>query len=319
MERPNLFEEFKLYVEHISVKAAIDLCLMQRVMGKIHLGEKWAKQARKRFFSSNFSEVLSRYDCYERNKEQLIDADFKIFTFWYQGWDALPEVIAECHKSLIRNANGHEVVLIDKNNIDEYCDVPDIMKKRLEAKEIAIPHFKDWLSCYILNKYGGLWIDAGVYVTQPIDVSGKSFYSVRYKNRKGAYCDFKYIMALMGLPRGNMLAALMSDILLTYWSKYSAALHYLFFDDIMKELYERVPYIRRLLNSNDLYCDCYYEFRYLAGKVCDEERLQEIVAKNKFLSLTYRFPIPMYVEGKPTYYNRLLQMYGGCSKFCGNN
>jgi len=237
----------------------------------------------------------------------VIDGDYKIFTLWYQGWDNLPPVIAECHRSLLRNANGHEVVKLDKTNIAQWWDIPREIKMRLDNGEICFSHFKDLLSCYILSVYGGVWVDAGVFVTRPILASGKKFYTTRYHNRKGQYCDFRYSIAVLGFPKGNILASMLYELLLSYWKKYSMAAHYLFFADIMQVLCDEYPIVEEMLNANDEYCDDFYEFRYLASTPCDSnERIAELISRNTFLSLTYRFPIPEFVDGKPTFYKKVI-------------
>lgn len=311
MERPPLLREFRLFCRHVSVGAAFSFCAVPRILSRLGVPSRLFQKWQNRVYLRAIEPVLSEYDKpqgeFEPEKSPLLEGDYKIFTYWHQGWDNVPEIVRTCHESLVRNAGAHEIVCLDANNIGDYCRISDVIKTRLAKGEITLPHYKDYLSCEVLREHGGLWIDACVFVTRPIDLVDSHFFSIRYHNRTGAYCDFKYAIALMAMPRGCFLASALSDCLVAYWASYSMALHYIFFADIMDILYKRYSYVRWLLSSNDQYCDDFYDFRFIAGEPCNMEKLENILKRNGFLSLTYRNPIPESVSGKLTYWGELLR------------
>lgn len=87
-----------------------------------------------------------------------------IWVFWWQGELAMPPVIKECYKSILRNCNGRTVVLLDQNNFKDYITLPDYILRKFYEGVISKTHFSDILRVGLLKEYGGMWIDAAIFV-----------------------------------------------------------------------------------------------------------------------------------------------------------
>ena len=91
-----------------------------------------------------------------------------IFLFWHQGFENAPELVKTCVRSIQKYAEGHEVVLLDKDNYTEWVSMEDYVLEALENHSIGLAHFSDIFRLKLLVEYGGIWIDSTVLLTNPI-------------------------------------------------------------------------------------------------------------------------------------------------------
>jgi len=72
-----------------------------------------------------------------------------------------PGYIDLCYQSVLHNcSNCFNIILLDEKNIKNY--IPEISKYKLE--KLSIPQKVDFYRYLLLEKYGGLWIDADILV-----------------------------------------------------------------------------------------------------------------------------------------------------------
>lgn len=62
-------------------------------------------------------------------KQYISGKDYKIWTLWWQGVDKMPPIVKATYES-IKNASDKEVVLITKDNVYEYIEIPEYIKKK---------------------------------------------------------------------------------------------------------------------------------------------------------------------------------------------
>ncbi|MBQ3171311.1 MAG: hypothetical protein IJB53_05275 [Mailhella sp.] len=85
----------------------------------------------------------------------------KIWRYWAQGWENVPFMVQHCTESVYHYAPDWEVINLDDDNIGDYIDIPEKIKN--------IPNFpiqpkSDLIRLLLLKKYGGVWIDATVFL-----------------------------------------------------------------------------------------------------------------------------------------------------------
>lgn len=126
------------------------------------------KQIRK-ILKANFVKWYLRKYVKQAAKTKL---DFKdteskniIWQYWEQGLENAPELVKVCIKSVEKYKNGNEHIILDKNNIKEYTDIPDFIWKLNEKGIIKSAHMSDIIRTYLLTKHGGVWVDATVLFT----------------------------------------------------------------------------------------------------------------------------------------------------------
>ena len=90
-----------------------------------------------------------------------------IWFLWLQGLSSAPDIIKMCLHSWRRENPDWNVVVLDETNLDQYTDIllDAEIKSRLSANWYA-----DLIRLDLLNKHGGVWVDATCYCIQPLDL-----------------------------------------------------------------------------------------------------------------------------------------------------
>lgn len=89
-----------------------------------------------------------------------------IWQYWAQGFDNLPHVVNECLASIKQYASEYQIIRLKDDNIQDYLEIPEFVLKKKSL--YGYTHFSDLLRLMLLNEYGGIWIDATVFLTGPI-------------------------------------------------------------------------------------------------------------------------------------------------------
>lgn len=95
--------------------------------------------------------------------------DGPIWVFWWQGLDQAPQIVRACISSIQANCGSREVIVITKDNVEQYADIQDYIYHKLNNSTITLTHFSDILRFSLLHKSGGLWMDATLFVNNPLD------------------------------------------------------------------------------------------------------------------------------------------------------
>ena len=118
---------------------------------------------------------VTRHLCWSENKSEYIDVDNPnivpnetIFMYWKQGWENAPSLVKSCLRSVRMNNNGHPMVLLDENNIHEYLNLPEHIEEYHQKGQIKEALYSDMLRICLLSKYGGYWLDATCFLSEPI-------------------------------------------------------------------------------------------------------------------------------------------------------
>ena len=86
-----------------------------------------------------------------------------IFICWFQGFDNAPYIVKNCLQSWIHYNPTWNVVKIDNMNLHNFINLD---KKHLN---VSLNHLSDILRVVLLNKYGGLWVDATTFCNRSLD------------------------------------------------------------------------------------------------------------------------------------------------------
>jgi len=92
-----------------------------------------------------------------------------IWVCWLQGLDQAPQLVQNCIRSIERNKQeGQQVIILTAKNFNEYIDLPAVMIDKWEKGQITNTHLSDLIRIHVLARHGGCWIDATIYQTAPI-------------------------------------------------------------------------------------------------------------------------------------------------------
>lgn len=237
-----------------------------------------------------------------------------IYVFWWQGMENAPDIIKICYNSLLKNydRNFQKIHIIDKKNIKEYIDIPKFVIDKCKSGKITITHLSDYIRCSLLYNNGGLWIDASVFVTRPIDNNLFEKEIFFMKNPKALKNDITSIWEpfLIGGKKKNQLCKFIIDFFLEYWSKEEELITYLLIDHLFYIAYKENKMIKDILDKADTF---YYPvdfFQNIINEKYDEKKYKEICDNENFIKLTYKGELKTHIEKGLTYYGKMRELYG---------
>lgn len=242
-----------------------------------------------------------------RKNDKPID-EFYIWTLWWQGYENMPDIIKATIKS-IQKVNNKKVIVLNKNNISNYIQIPNYILKKVQEHKMGLAHFSDYIRVSLLCKYGGLWIDSSILCIKPIPewVYSEKFFTIKADPNGSKYIPMgKWNMQVIGSCMVNCpIFVFMKLYLEKYWSKYDIAFNYLFFDygmyiqydnlEISKEYINNVPktnsrmhVLREVLNSR-------FDKKLWDDEICsDDTWMYKLTYKEKFISK---------IDNKETFYS----------------
>lgn len=235
----------------------------------------------------------------------------KIIWFcWLQGIENAPEVVKACHRSLQRNMEGYEIIVIDEKNWHEYIDLPDYIIRHREKKQIPSAHFSDLLRLELLIRYGGTWIDStvlctgepadGLPLTTYLDTDLFMFQYTEPGNSEWGGIGNWFITACTN----NEVLMVLRDMLYAYWREHDCVLNYYLFHLFVGMLREVFP--EQIAVMPYAYAPRSLALVHHWGEPFDEAKWKRLTERVCFHKLTYmKDKVPAKVEG--TYYEYILK------------
>ena len=176
-----------------------------------------------------------------------------IWQYWHQGIDDAPELIKKCFESVRKHMPDKKQVIITFNTIKNYIELPQRYYDLLENKKIPIAIFSDILRVYLLNKYGGTWVDSTIYLTDkiPDDIMNSNF-CVLQKNPETDNHKNKMSCFFIHTKGYSEHMAVIKNVLDKYWKENDFLINYFMFEHVstmlsdktsaLKEEWDKMPY-----------------------------------------------------------------------------
>lgn len=256
------------------------------------------------YFEKNYADVIQHY--YKDSSAQQPKAnDFCIWVYWAQGKENMPELVRTCYDNLLRRTKEARVVLLTAENLEHYLDLPISVWDSIEKGMIGYTHLSDVIRHSLLAKYGGLWIDATVWVTSKVPVSSIS--NLSFYSAKADDCHSYWVTYLLG---GGILNAplfcFVRDMMVAVCEREKCWPDYLFQDYLIGYAFEHFPYVREPMlscpDNNPRRSDLWIRM----NKVFDEEEYKRIIQDNWMFKLSYKSHLIPIVDGKLTYYGAMI-------------
>ncbi|MCR2811069.1 MULTISPECIES: capsular polysaccharide synthesis protein [unclassified Microbacterium] len=92
------------------------------------------------------------------------DVPLAVYSYWNTGAHDAPDIVRACTAQLQRMHPG--VRLLDAVSVRELIDIPSRIHTVLERDRPA--HFADYVRSALLDRYGGIWVDATCWVPRPL-------------------------------------------------------------------------------------------------------------------------------------------------------
>lgn len=140
-----------------------------------------------------------------------------IYILWLQGFDEAPEVVRLCVRSWKIHNPTWTIHLIDETNLGQYVNLNEFSE--FTEDRISKTALSDLIRLSILEKHGGLWVDATVFCVKPLDDWIEKYY--RPENGFVAYASDPNTELIIG---SWFLLADIGNLVITKWK--AAALEY---------------------------------------------------------------------------------------------
>lgn len=229
-----------------------------------------------------------------------------IWQYWHQGTKKAPKIIKKCLLSVKEQMKGYKQIVLDYNSIKDYVELPDRYYRLLEDKKMKIAHFSDVLRVYLLEKYGGTWIDSTIYLTDKIpDEIMNSNFCILQKDILSDLSGNNNSCFFIHNKEYSAHIAMMKNILDKYWAENNFVINYFMFEHIstmlsqikgeLKDEWDNMPRYSAEI-TGELQKHLFDEF-----KIDEFEKIKKLTPIHK---LTYKKP--KKTAQKNTYYDYIL-------------
>ncbi|MCU6368710.1 capsular polysaccharide synthesis protein [Enterobacter quasiroggenkampii] len=172
-----------------------------------------------------------------------------VWICWFQGLDSAPELVKRCIASIQRNTPDAQVIILTDKNIPDYLTLPEHIKTKYQAGIISKAQYSDIVRCSLLYQYGGIWMDATVFMTKPVPETffENTFSSLRFDSPENALSQGYWTAYFLAAQKGNSLVKLVRDILYRYWQHHETLIEYFLIDYSFLYARERYPQFRQIM------------------------------------------------------------------------
>ncbi len=230
-----------------------------------------------------------------------------IWVCWWQGKESMPPIVQTCFHALCKQAGTHPVHLITQKNISQYVTIPKYILQKVQKGNISFTHFSDILRMCLLYEHGGLWIDATVYVSQPIpeEIFMQPLFTVASHIATDNISQGRWAGFILGSPPKGILCSFTREVFFQYWKKERRLLDYFLIDYIIATAYYNLPSVNKLLNAIPTSHTRLFDMEGLLNQPYNEKRFLQLCQQQLFHKLSYKRTYTHITEGKPTLYDKL--------------
>lgn len=103
------------------------------------------------------------------NLKKLENNDQNIFLMWFQGEKEMPAIIRKCYESIKKNFPTRKIILITESNFNDYISLDNMIIEKYKKGTITRTTLSDIIRAKLLYEFGGMWIDATIFLSKPFD------------------------------------------------------------------------------------------------------------------------------------------------------
>lgn len=203
-------------------------------------------------FMEQFAYVVDKYKTAPSYPAPIDRTEEKTIWVYWNDERYMPSMVMSCIQRIRDNANGHKVIIITKDNVTDYLDFDPVVWRKWREGKITPTHFSDFVRAGLLLKYGGVYMDSTILLTQPLPayVTESDYYtnhlpSVNHTNVSGG----RWSSFFQACHKDCLLMQVVLEIFTEYWKRYDALADYVLIDYAMNLAYTHIPSVRLLIDS----------------------------------------------------------------------
>lgn len=194
-------------------------------------------------------------------KKNIKNSDKIIWQYWGQGLSKsdMPEVVQMCFDSVDKYKGDYTVIRLCDDNLKEYIDLPEYVYEKYNNGIFGKAHFSDLVRLALLNVYGGVWLDATILLTAPLEdkladkdwfmyqrdgeQEDKKLWSRTYAYYFSWHKDYKVrlLNSVIYAKKETPVIFDLFQLLLYYWKTENDVKDYFFFQILFTQYIEKYP------------------------------------------------------------------------------
>lgn len=210
---------------------------LTRLMEKLHLGTvvyrpriKYSKSldADKRAYNA-YKYLKKRYTPQYKN-ENTTTSNY-VWICWLQGIDQSPDIVRACFHSVKENCKGKKIIFLDEKNLNNFINLPDYIITKWRQGIISNAQFSDIVRADLLSNFGGIWIDATVLLTTPLEkyITDSDLFAFRTTFNDSEDTPILISSWFLSSKKNNPIITETRRLLLEYWKEHNVLINYYLF------------------------------------------------------------------------------------------
>lgn len=271
----------------LAVKWALDAAADTLTGGRTHFYHR----AIRRFLDGELKEAARALPEPERE-----DGPLPVWTLWWDGEENAPLCVRLALQSQKKYFSGPEYVyrVLTKESYAAYARLDPAVLSRFEQGEMSLTHLSDVLRCELLRRHGGLWIDATVYMTGPLDRMALTgdFYTVRKtaypENLRALIPAGRWACYVLRCRPGDPLTSFLTAAYEIYWKKYADVPDYYLLDEMIDAAYRLAPGVKQMIDGVPANNERVFDLYNMRNEAYTPDRVEAILRANCLHKLTYK-------------------------------
>lgn len=232
-----------------------------------------------------------------------------IWFCWLQGEEQMPEYVKLCYNSTKKNGT-REVILITMDNYKKYIELPNHIIEKVNKGLFTYTFFTDILRANLLYKYGGLWCDSRILITQPLtkEYFNYNYFTVKNKTKNCWYVsDYRWTVGFMSASPHSPIFHLLMTFFSNYTKNEDFLIDYFLIDYTLSIAYEYNKQIKALIDAVPYNNESFF---ILVNNVTpNEQDYKKIQQTSLFLLPKYeKEELKKTLEDKSSLLNHILQL-----------
>ena len=254
---------------------------------------------------------LSKY----QNFPPLEDAVPTVWLCWWQGEDSAPDIVKRCISRTKSVFSKYQipVQVITLENVSDFVTIPELFWKRLREGGTTYTNLSDYLRVSLLNKYGGIWIDATYYIADDRFLPTLISYPFFTERAGGEYNELdlvsgRWAMNILKGPKHFPLFGFIQEGFEKYWESHETLINYFLIDYFMDAAYELLPNVRAIIDALPVNRFVSLVIEDWGNLPFDQRKWDFLLQSKWLLKITYRNKYVTHTpEGLLTFYGYLMQ------------
>lgn len=213
-----------------------------------------------------------------------------IWVCWLQGEDKMPDLVKTCYRSIRKCSSGHPVILITSDNLERYVNIDEKIINKYQRGVLKHAHFSDIIRLNLLARYGGLWVDATIYCSDPIDekVFATNFHSVGGLRSERYVANGRWSTFFLSSQSSSKAIEIIKIVYEAYIINEDCLIDYLLFDYLIDLFCKIDPNFKHTVESGIIKQPDLMSLQPLLSKRYDSKVWEKMTRSTNFFKLSWK-------------------------------